>query len=374
MSESVNAALWLPRKRSRFRSGPAPYTRPGPGEITVRNRAIAVNPIDRMIGTVGDLITPWLRYPFIAGSDVAGEVVEVGAGVERFRVGDRVLGFAAGLERKRNNPAEGAFQMHSVLLEYMATPIPAGMSFAQASVLPLGISTAACGMFQKDFLALNPPAADPKPVGRTLLVWGGSTSVGCNAIQLGVRAGYEVVTTCSPRNFELMKQLGAAQAFDYKSATVGTDMVAALRGREMAGALAIGAGSARACVEILAQCQGNRFVAMATPPAKFDDVPGGAGRVLRLVPVLARNVIGMTALAIKGRLTKVRSKMIWGGALIDNEVGPMIFREFLPGALASGRFRAAPEPLVVGHGLDRIPDALERQYAGVSATKPVVTL
>jgi NADPH:quinone reductase-like Zn-dependent oxidoreductase len=45
----------------------------------------------------------------------------------------------------------------------------------------------------------------PKPTGKTLLVWGGSTSVGSNAIQLGVAAGYEVVTTASPKNFDYVR-------------------------------------------------------------------------------------------------------------------------------------------------------------------------
>jgi hypothetical protein len=52
----------------------------------------------------------------------------------------------------------------------------------------------------------------------------------------------------------------------------------------------------------------------------------------------------------------------------------MIFETFLPAALAEGRFVAAPSPMVVGTGLARIPEALERQRRGVSATKLVVTL
>ncbi|GAC89216.1 hypothetical protein Gbth_110_012 [Gluconobacter thailandicus F149-1 = NBRC 100600] len=52
----------------------------------------------------------------------------------------------------------------------------------------------------------------------------------------------------------------------------------------------------------------------------------------------------------------------------------MIYEKFLPGALASGQYRPAPEPEIVGHGLQLIPDALERQRKGVSARKLVVTL
>ena len=176
-----NNALWLNAKRAPFTVGPAPYTAPRADETVVRARAVAVNPFDRALQCLGDQFTPWVAYPFVVGTDVAGEVVEVGAGVARFRVGDRVVGFAAGTHKGRNRAAEGAFQTYVVLLAHMAAPIPDAMRFEDAAVLPLGLSTAACGLFQNDFLGLNAPSAAPTPTGKTLLVWGGSTSVGNNA-------------------------------------------------------------------------------------------------------------------------------------------------------------------------------------------------
>ena len=176
-----NTALWINAKRAPFTVGPAPYTAPGAGEIVVRVRAAAVNPIDRLQQTMGDIFTPWTTYPFVLGSDVAGDVVEVGTGVTRFRIGDRVVGFAAGSDKQRNRAAEGAFQNYVVLLAHMAARIPDTMAFEDAAVLPLGISTASCGLFQKDFLAMHAPSAAPARAGKTLLVWGGSTSVGNNA-------------------------------------------------------------------------------------------------------------------------------------------------------------------------------------------------
>jgi len=369
-----NKALWLNVKRAPLIVAAAPYTAPRANEIVVRVRAVAVNPMDRLQQTMGDIFTPWTQYPFVVGSDVAGEVVEVGPGVTRLAVGDRVVGFAAGSDKQRNRAAEGGFQDYVVLLAHMAAPIPDSMPFADAAVLPLGLSTAACGLFQKDFLGLNAPSAAPRPTGKTLLVWGGSTSVGSNAIQLAVAAGYDVVTTASPRNFDYVKRRGAREAFDYRSKTVIADIVSALRGREIAGALAIGPGSAAACVDIVGAGKGARFVALATPPASFDNVPAGRGRLLRLAPAIAGMLAGTASLALKSRRLGVRTKMIWGSALIGNEVGPMIFEAFLPTALAEARFVAAPSPTVVGAGLAQIPVALERQRLGVSATKLVVTL
>jgi NADPH:quinone reductase-like Zn-dependent oxidoreductase len=369
-----NKALWLNAKRAPLTVGPASYTPPRADEIVVRVRAVAVNPMDRLQQTMGDIFTPWTSYPFVIGSDVAGEVVEAGSGVTRLRVGDRVVGFAAGSDKSRNHAAEGAFQDYVVLLAHMAAPIPDALTFEEAAVMPLGISTAACGLFQKDFLAMNAPSAAATRTGKTLLIWGGSTSVGSNAIQLAVAAGYDVVTTASPRNFDYVKRLGAREAFDYRSRTVISDIVSALRGREIAGALAIGAGSAGACIDIVGACKGKRFVAMATPPTSFDNVPAGRGRLRRLVPAIARMLSGTMTLALKARRRGVRTKMIWGSALIANEVGPMIFEAFLPTALAEARFVAAPSPTVVGTGLAQIPAALERQRLGVSAAKLVVTL
>jgi hypothetical protein len=79
------------------------------------------------------------------------------------------------------------------------------------------------------------------------------------------------------------------------SRPVVADIVRALRGREVAGALAIGVGSAAACIDVVGACKGNRFVAMATPPTSFDDVTAGRGRWLRLAPAIARMLAGTLA-------------------------------------------------------------------------------
>jgi NADPH:quinone reductase-like Zn-dependent oxidoreductase len=197
-----NMALWLPKARGRFEVGPAPYIEPAADEVVVRAHAIAVNPIDAAPGFAYRVILPWLTFPAVVGSDVAGEVVEVGSEVTRLRPGDRVVGHAAGIERNRNRAAEGAFQLYVVLMQHMVAPIPDDLSFERAAVLPMAVSTAASGMFQQDQLALRLPTTDPKDRGETVVVWGGSTSVGSNAIQLARHAGYRVVATASPHNFD----------------------------------------------------------------------------------------------------------------------------------------------------------------------------
>lgn len=369
-----NNAVWLPAKRAELEIKPAPYTAPRENEIVVKNRAVAMNAIDWLTQSMGDIFFPWTKYPFVVGSDVAGEVVEVGTAVSRFKKGDRVLGHAIGADKKRNSAAEGAFQEYTVLLAHMASPIPDDMAYENAAVLPLTLSTAACGLFQKDQLALEHPSAHPQPTGKTLVIWGGSTSLGSNAIQLAVAAGYEVITTASPKNFGYVRKLGAAQVFDYRSRTAVKDIIKAIGGRTNAGALAIGAGSINACLDIVHGCKGTKFVSVASTPVSFEKAPKGRRRTLWLPPTMARVIASMISMTLKARIRGIRTKFIFGTSLFDNEVGPMIYRDFLPSALAEGRYVAAPEPLVLGRGLDKIPAALEANKKGVSAKKLVVAL
>jgi NADPH:quinone reductase-like Zn-dependent oxidoreductase len=106
------------------------------------------------------------------------------------------------MDKRANRACEGAFQEYVVLRTNLVSPIPESVSFEQASVLPLGLSTAACGLYMKDYLALQLPSVKTAKgsTGQTLLIWGGSTSVGANAIQLAVNSGYEVITTASPKS------------------------------------------------------------------------------------------------------------------------------------------------------------------------------
>jgi NADPH:quinone reductase-like Zn-dependent oxidoreductase len=369
----INSAAWISAGKARLETGPAPYPSPGPDQIVIRNRAVAVNPLDWII-QVAPFTYRWLTYPAVLGADVAGEVVQVGSAVTRFRAGDRVLGHAVGTDKDSNTAAEGGFQLYTAVLERLAASIPDTLAYEDAAVLPLAVSTAACGLFQTDHLGLARPSARPAPTGQALLVWGGSTSVGSNAIQLAVAAGYEVVTTASPRNFDYVRALGASQAFDYNSPDVETDLVAVLTGRAFAGAIAFGTTSAAACIRIAGACEGNRFVSIATPPVSFGQL-GEPGRGRLAVPALVRRMItSNVGLQIAARRRGVRTKYIFGTTLKNNEVSTLIYRDFLPAALADGRYLAVPRPAIVGHGLADLQHALDIQRKGVSASKVVVTL
>jgi NADPH:quinone reductase-like Zn-dependent oxidoreductase len=158
----------------------APYTRPGPNEVVVRNAAVAINPVDWLIPNVVKMFGPHIKLPFVFGDDCAGTVVEVGQGVNTLKVGDRVLGLAVSFDKRSNKSSEGGFQEYTVFRTSLVSKIPGWMSFESASVIPLGLATAACGLFLEDFLGLQlPTAPEPqKPTGKTVIIWGGSTSVG----------------------------------------------------------------------------------------------------------------------------------------------------------------------------------------------------
>jgi len=91
-------------------------------------------------------------------------------------------------------------------------PIPEKMSFADAATLGVGVLTCGQGLFQQ--MKLNLPT-EPSTEGDLILIYGGSSATGTLGIQFVKLAGYRVITTCSPRNFDLVKSLGAEAAFDY---------------------------------------------------------------------------------------------------------------------------------------------------------------
>jgi NADPH:quinone reductase-like Zn-dependent oxidoreductase len=369
----TESAAWLASSAADLTVGPAPSTAPREGEVAIRVRAVAINPLDTMKQHMGDLMYRWLPSPAVLGEDVAGEVEEVGPGVTRFAVGDRVVAYAVGMEKGRRHAPEGGFQSRVIVRTDLAAPIPDSLGFADAAVLPLGISTAASGLFGAGQLGLRMPGATTPPTGETVVVWGGSTSVGMNAIQLAVAAGYDVVTTASPRNHELVTGLGASRAFDYRSPTAVQDIARHLAGRRVAGVLAIGTGSGAPAVDI-AVATGAKRVSMASPPVSFETLPRGGRVGLPLVRLGLRMGTITPALMLRARVRGIRTTFIWGSALMHDEVGPMLWERFLPAALAEGRYVAMPQAEVAGTGLEAIQPSMDRLRQGVSARKLVVTL
>ena len=168
-----------------------------------------------------------------------------------------------------------------------------------------------------------------------------------------------------------MKKLGASHVFDYNSATVVMDVQRAIDGKKLAGALAIGKGSADPCLDIVGACDGNKFVSVASFDLTFPDRPGFS---LQLVRMIRQFLWFRLSMWFKSRTRGVRTNYIFGISLMNNEVGSLIYVDFLPKALAAGQYVAAPDPFVVGKGFESVQAGFDLQKKGVSAKKVVVSL
>ncbi|GAB2467060.1 NADPH:quinone reductase-like Zn-dependent oxidoreductase [Conyzicola lurida] len=370
---TANTAAWIDSPYADLAVRESPYPVAGDTQLVVRTRALAVNPLDAITQSNGRLMYGWLSYPAILGEDVAGDVVAVGRSVTRFQAGDRVLGYAVGMEKGRDHTAEGGFQEFVVIEERLAAALPDAMPFEEAVVLPLAVSTAAAALFQSDQLGLAHPSPGAAQRDETVVVWGGSTSVGSNAIQLARAAGYRVITTASPSNHELMRKLGASDVVDYRDPAAVAKVATAARGSRVVGVVAIAVGSAEPCVAIAA-ATGARRVALTSPSVSFYDQPRRSGFSVSRISLMARLVGGNIALQVKCVSRGIRARFVWGSTIMHNDVGEMLWTAYLPAALADGSHRAEPQPEIVGNGLVQIQGAIDRMRVGVSARKLVVTL
>ena len=182
--------------------------------ILVKTKAVALNPTD------------WKHLDFLSdkgsllGCDYAGVVEEVGSKVTKpFKKGDRVCGFTHG--GNQVNHEDGSFAEYIVAKGDVQIKIPDNMSFEEASTLGVGVTTCGQALYQSLELPLpNKPATQKTYV----LIYGGSTATGALAIQYAKLSGLTVATTCSPRNFDYVKSLGADAAFDYNSPTCSKDI------------------------------------------------------------------------------------------------------------------------------------------------------
>jgi len=179
----------------------------GPGEVRVRLRVAGVNPTDWKIRsrTAAD--------PFqVPGQDGAGEIVEVGADVDRARVGQRVwVWFAAARGRRWGTAAQ-----ETAVPERQAVPLPNDASYEFGAGLGIPAMTAWHCLF-----------ADGPLDGRTVLVAGGAGAVGSAAVSLAHHAGARVIATASASKLEQAGAYGADVALDRRAPDLAAQVRAA---------------------------------------------------------------------------------------------------------------------------------------------------
>lgn len=174
----------------------------GPGHVLVKVHAAGLNPVDYKLAEGGN---PAWTYPHVLGLDMAGEIVGIGEGVEgTWKVGMRVAG-------------HGDLRHDGCFAEYVSAPayelalIPDDVPYATAAGLLCGALTAYQTINRKPNLNLV----------RTALVHGGSGAVGGIAAQLAKMHGVAVLTTCSTRNVEFVREHVRPDAIiDYRTEDV----------------------------------------------------------------------------------------------------------------------------------------------------------
>jgi NADPH:quinone reductase-like Zn-dependent oxidoreductase len=181
--------------------------KPGAGQLLVKVKAAAVNPVDWKIRDgLGELFG--LKPPLILGCEVAGTVEAVGDNVKDFALGDNVYGYLGA--------HSGGYA------DYVAAPAsefvlkPERIDFYTAASVPVAALTAWQGIFDHGKLAS----------GQRILITGASGAVGSMAAQLAKNKGAHVTGTGSGRNEESVKKLGADEFIDYKKAKFEEQMSA----------------------------------------------------------------------------------------------------------------------------------------------------
>ncbi len=172
---------------------------PGTGQIVVKIKASAVNPVDWKIRDgLGELFG--LKLPLILGCEVAGTVEAVESAVQDFAAGDEVYGYLG--------THSGGYA------EYVAAPAsefvrrPKNVNADTAASVPVGALTAWQGIFDKGNLTS----------GQRILITGASGAVGSMAVQLAKAKSAYVIGTGSGKNEAFVRRLGADEFIDYKKA------------------------------------------------------------------------------------------------------------------------------------------------------------
>lgn len=181
--------------------GEMPTPQAGPGEVRIKLEASGINPADVARRGGGYLTMDHPRV--IPNSDGAGTVDQVGAGVTRFKDGDRVWLFNG----QRNGRAFGTAAESIALDERLVMPLPDALSFAEGATLGIPAMTAWCCLFA------NGPIK-----GKSVLVTGGAGAVGHYAVQLAKWGGARIMTTVSSdAKAEHARRGGAELVVNYKT-------------------------------------------------------------------------------------------------------------------------------------------------------------
>ena len=182
---------------------------PGPGEILVKVLAAGVNRPD--VAQRSGAYPPPPGASDLPGLEIAGEVVALGTGASRHKIGDKVMSLVAG----------GGYAQYCIAQDAQAMAVPAALSIQQAGAIPETLMTVWHNVFERG--ALKP--------GETLLIHGGSSGIGTMAIQLAKAFGSRVIVTVGSKDkADACIKLGADKAINYKTEDFVAETKAATSG------------------------------------------------------------------------------------------------------------------------------------------------
>jgi len=190
-----------------------PVPKPGKNEVLIRIHAAGVNPVDTYI-RAGYFHPDVYQTPLIIGSDAAGVVEEVGAGVTRFKKGERVFCW-----NKQTNA--GCYAQYCVTADNLCWSLPGKCSFAQGAAIGIPYLTAYNALFQTGWSKKS----------KSVLIHGASGGVGLAACQLARHAGMTVYGTAgTEEGMKLVQEAGAHHVFNHRDEDYVKKLMEATKG------------------------------------------------------------------------------------------------------------------------------------------------
>ncbi len=294
-----------------------PVPRPGRGEVLIRVRAAGVNRPD-VLQRLG-------LYPMppgtttIPGLEAAGEVVALGEGVARWKLGDPVTALLIG----------GGYADYAVAPEGQCLPVPAGMRFEEAAVLPETYFTVWSNLV--DLAGAR--------AGDWVLVHGGTSGIGVTAIDLGRLLGLRVIVTCgTDRKCTAASEMGAAHAIDYNDRDFAAEVREVTGGRGVDIVLDM-VGGDYVPRNLVCLAEGGRHVSIAFQRGSRTDID--LALVMRRRLVLTGSMLRPRDVAFKSAIARALEKRVWP-AFADGRLTARIDKRFpLADAAAAHRHMEA---------------------------------